>query len=155
MENNKELIKFEQKQNKLSKAREIYFKYFTSQRMSRMKASVRWKAMMAMLLAHSVIPTKCSSEMTGKGQTPRVSIKWLDQMRSKLMPKVTNTSTVVLSEIRKFQKSTELLIPKMPFLRLVKEIIQRDHGDHYIQMGAVLALHKATEAYFNMTIRGH
>ena len=44
-------------------------------------------------------------------------------------------------------KSTELLIPKMSFLRLVKEIIQCDHRDHFIQAGAVLALHEATEAY--------
>ena len=35
----------------------------------------------------------------------------------------------------------------MPFLRLVKEILQRDHTDHHIQAGAVLALHEATEAY--------
>ena len=41
VENNKEPIKFEQKQNKLSKAREIYFKYFPSQRMARTKATVR------------------------------------------------------------------------------------------------------------------
>lgn len=30
--------------------------------------------------------------------------------------------TKALKEIRKFQKSTELLIPKIPFLRLVREI---------------------------------
>ena len=30
--------------------------------------------------------------------------------------------TVALSEIRKFQKSTELLIRKLPFQRLVREI---------------------------------
>ena len=41
VKNNKELIKFEQKQNKLSKAREIYFKYFSSQRMARTKATVQ------------------------------------------------------------------------------------------------------------------
>ena len=35
----------------------------------------------------------------------------------------------------------------MPFLRLVKEIIQCDHGDHFIQAGALLALHEATEVY--------
>ena len=40
METNKELIKFEQKQNKLSKAREIYFKYFSSQKMVRTKATM-------------------------------------------------------------------------------------------------------------------
>ena len=106
---------------------------------------------MGMPLAHSVVHTKCS-EKTGKGKTPRVSVKFIDQMKLKLMPKVTNkgrfrSSTQALREITRFQKSTELLIPKMPFLRLVKEILQRDHGDHYIQAGAVLALHEATEAY--------
>ena len=75
VENNKEPITFEQKQNKLSKAREIYFKYFPSQQMARTKATVRQKAMMGMPLAHSVIPTKCISGKTGKGKTPRVSIK--------------------------------------------------------------------------------
>ena len=41
VESNKEPIKFEQKQNKLSKAREIYFKYFSSQKMARNKATMR------------------------------------------------------------------------------------------------------------------
>ena len=68
------------------------------------------------------------------------------------MPSVANRrrfrpSTQALWEIRRFQKSTELLIPKMPFLRFVKEILQWDHGDHHIQAEAVLALHEATEAY--------
>ena len=40
METNKEQIKFEQKSNQLSKAREIYFKYFSSQKMARTKATV-------------------------------------------------------------------------------------------------------------------
>ena len=138
METNKEPIKFE-KQNQLSKTREIYFKYIPPQRMARMKAT-----MMGMLL--SVISTKCSSEKSGKRKAPRIGIKWLDQMKSKLMPKIANRKrfrpgTVALQEFRKFQKSTKLLIPKMPFLRLVKEIIQRDHGEHSIQVGAVLALH--------------
>ena len=35
----------------------------------------------------------------------------------------------------------------MPFLQLVKEVSQWEHGDHHIQAGAVLALHEATEAY--------
>ena len=136
-------------QNNLNKAREIYFKYFPSQRMARTKATVRRKAMMGVLLAYSVVHTKCS-EKTGKGKTPRVGVKQLDWMRSKLMPKVANRrrfrpGTQVLREIRRFQKSTKLLIPKMPFLRLVKEVLQ-EHRDHHIQAGAVLALYKATEA---------
>ena len=40
MEANKEPIQFEQKPNQLSKAREIYFKYFPLQRMARMEAMV-------------------------------------------------------------------------------------------------------------------
>ena len=32
--------------------------------------------------------------------------------------------TVALREIRKYQKSTELLIRKLPFQRLVREIVQ-------------------------------
>ena len=42
---------------------------------------------------------------------------------------------------------TELLIPKMPFLRLVREILQKEHAFHLIQAGAVLALHEAVESY--------
>ena len=41
METNKEPIKFEQKQSKLRKAREIYLKYFSSQKMARTKATVQ------------------------------------------------------------------------------------------------------------------
>ena len=51
-----------------------------------------------------------------------------------------------LKEIQKFQSSTELLIRKLPFQRLVWEILQQEHGCHHIQAGAVLALLEATEA---------
>ena len=61
-------------QNKLNKTREIYFKYFLSQRMARTKATVRRKAMMGMPLAYSVVHTKCS-EKAGKGKTLRVGVK--------------------------------------------------------------------------------
>ena len=37
--------------------------------------------------------------------------------------------TVALREIRKFQKSTELLIRKLPFQRLVREIAQEIKAD--------------------------
>ena len=70
VETNKEPIKFEQKQKQLSKARDIHFKYLPSQRMARAKATVRQKAMMGVPMAHSVKPTKCSSEKRGKDKTP-------------------------------------------------------------------------------------
>jgi histone H3 len=55
--------------------------------------------------------------------------------------------TVALREIRQYQKSTELLIRKLPFQRLVKEISQEFRTDLRFQSTALLALQEATEAY--------
>lgn len=55
--------------------------------------------------------------------------------------------TVALREIRKYQKSTELLIRKLPFQRLVREIAQEFKTDLRFQGSAVLALQEAAEAY--------
>lgn len=55
--------------------------------------------------------------------------------------------TVALREIRKFQKSTELLIGKMPFQRLVREIAQDFKTDLRFQTAAIGALQEASEAY--------
>lgn len=55
--------------------------------------------------------------------------------------------TVALREIRKYQKSTELLMRKLPFQRLVREIAQDYQGDLRFQTAAILALQEAAEAY--------
>lgn len=55
--------------------------------------------------------------------------------------------TVALREIRRYQKSIELLIPKLPFQRLVGEIAQNLKTDMRFQSSAVLTLHEASEAY--------
>ena len=55
--------------------------------------------------------------------------------------------TVALREIRRYQKSTELLIRKLPFQRLVREIAQEFKPDLRFQGSAVMALQEATEAY--------
>ncbi|KAF8669894.1 hypothetical protein HU200_051074 [Digitaria exilis] len=55
--------------------------------------------------------------------------------------------TVALREIRKYQKGAELLIRKMPFQRLVREIAQIHKSDLRFQSHAVLALQEAAEAY--------
>jgi histone H3 len=55
--------------------------------------------------------------------------------------------TVALREIRKYQKSTELLIRKAPFQRLVREIAQDYKTDLRFQSNAVAALQEAAEAY--------
>jgi len=55
--------------------------------------------------------------------------------------------TVALREIRRYQKSTELLIRKLPFQRLVREIAQDFKTDLRFQSSAIGALQEATEAY--------
>jgi histone H3/H4 len=62
--------------------------------------------------------------------------------------------TVALREIRKYQKSTDLLLRKLPFSRVVREIAlelssERDDADTGLrwQSSAILALQEATEAY--------
>ncbi|KAK6803659.1 hypothetical protein RDI58_001443 [Solanum bulbocastanum] len=58
-----------------------------------------------------------------------------------------STGTVALREIRKYQKSTELLIRKLPFQKLVREIAQDFKKDLRFQSSVVAALQEAAEAY--------
>ncbi|OQO02102.1 histone H3 [Cryoendolithus antarcticus] len=60
----------------------------------------------------------------------------------------TKPGTLALREIRQYQLNTELLMPKLPFERLIREILQDlGHTDWRIQEGALGALQEATEAY--------
>lgn len=64
--------------------------------------------------------------------------------------------TVALREIKKYQKSTDLLIAKLPFARVVREVAENFITTVYEgeggaglrwQSSAILALQEATEAY--------
>jgi histone H3 len=55
--------------------------------------------------------------------------------------------TVALREIRKFQKSTDLLLRKLPFQRLVREVAQESCTGIRFQAAAIAALQEASEAY--------
>ena len=56
--------------------------------------------------------------------------------------------TKALREIRRYQRGTDLLIRKLPFQRLVREILQTKGGsDMRIQSVALIALQEATEAF--------
>jgi histone H3 len=55
--------------------------------------------------------------------------------------------TVALREIRKYQKSTDLLLRKLPFQRLVREISEDYKPDLRFQSSALLAIQEASEAY--------
>eukprot|EP00915_Cephaloidophora_sp_WS-2016_P004896 GHVH01006539.1.p1 GENE.GHVH01006539.1~~GHVH01006539.1.p1 ORF type:complete len:137 (-),score=11.01 GHVH01006539.1:910-1320(-) len=62
-------------------------------------------------------------------------------------PQRIRPGTVALREIRKYQKSTDLLIRKLPFQRLVREIATDFKGELRFQSSAVMALQEASEAY--------
>ena len=55
--------------------------------------------------------------------------------------------TVALREIRRYQKSTELLIRKRPFMQLVREMVAEHKTDLRVQASAYVALQEAAEAY--------
>jgi len=55
--------------------------------------------------------------------------------------------TVALREIRKYQKSTELLLRKRPFQRLVREVAEKFKSEIRFQSSAIGALQEASEAY--------
>ncbi|XP_062179249.1 histone H3-like centromeric protein CENH3 [Phragmites australis] len=69
-----------------------------------------------------------------QGQQPKKTHRW-------------RPGTVALREIRKYQKSTELLIPFAPFVRLVKEITDYYSRGHVTRWTpeALLALQEAAE----------
>ncbi|KAG7237153.1 hypothetical protein INR49_032649 [Caranx melampygus] len=90
-------------------------------------------------------------------RTVRKGRDLLDERRAVIGPNVHNIppdgtvyrrpGTVALREIRRYQKSTELLIRKLPFQRLVREIAQDFKTDLRFQSAAIGALQEASEAY--------
>ena len=90
---------------------------------------------------------KAAARMTKKGgqQAPKGGVR----KRYRYRP-----GTVALKQIRQYQKSTELLIRKLPFQRLVREIASNSEviksplcGKVRFQSAAIMALQEATEAY--------
>ena len=63
-------------------------------------------------------------------------------------PRRFKPGTVALRQIRKYQSSTELLIRKLPFQRLVKEVVCQVFNMQYrFQSTALLALQEASEQF--------
>ena len=52
-----------------------------------------------------------------------------------------------LKEIKQYQSNTEMLIGRLPFQRVVKEIIQKMREDLRLQSTAVLVLQEARETF--------
>ncbi|KAJ2806915.1 histone H3.1 [Coemansia furcata] len=100
--------------------------------------------------------TKQTARKSTGGKAPRKQLATKAARKSAPQPTSTGgvkkphrykPGTVALREIRRYQKSTELLIRKLPFQRLVREIAQDFKTDLRFQSSAIAALQEAAEAY--------
>ena len=92
--------------------------------------------------------TKQTAKRSSGGKAPtKAAQKKAPKSNGVKKPHRFRPGTVALREIRKYQKSTELLIRKLPFQRLVREIAQDFKTDLRFQSSAILALQEAAEAY--------
>lgn len=97
--------------------------------------------------------TKQTARYSSGGKVPRKALATLAARRGARSvggvkkPHRYRPGTVALREIRKYQKSTDLLIRKAAFQRLVREIAQDYKSDIRFQSLALLALQEASEAY--------
>ena len=96
--------------------------------------------------------TKQTARKSTGGKAPRKQLAtkaaaYHAAQRVKKKPRRFRPGTVALREIRKYQKSTNLLIRKLPFQRLVREKAQDFMHDIRFQTNALLALQEATEAH--------
>ncbi|KAL6899275.1 hypothetical protein ACP4OV_005933 [Aristida adscensionis] len=64
-----------------------------------------------------------------------------------MKPRRYSPGTVAIREISKYQNSTGLLLSKLPFQRLVREIAQDMKAGLRFQSHALLALQEASEAF--------
>jgi len=62
-------------------------------------------------------------------------------------PRRFRPGTVALREIRKYQKSTELLIQKLSFQRLVREVAQHIDPTIRFQSTVILTLQETSESF--------
>ena len=85
---------------------------------------------------------------TGNGKYPSKRFR-RNPRGAVLKPRRFRPGTVALRQIRRYQKSTDLLIRKLPFQRLVREVVWTtfNRRDYRFQSTALLDLQEASEAF--------
>lgn len=112
--------------------------------MARVKKQTAKKSSVAPSWTNRLLETKRGK---GKGKTAKKS-GYRAQPEVKKRKFRYRPGMLALKEIRRLQKSTELLIPKVRFQRLVREIAQQFHLERLMFQSAALgALHEASEAF--------
>lgn len=81
------------------------------------------------------------------GKAPRKNLMPKHAPTKGVKPHRYRPGTVALREIRRYQKSTDLLLKKLPFQRLVREIAQAANREYRFRSTALLAIQEAAEAY--------
>merc|ERR1712134_118899 len=100
----------------------------------------------------SMARTKQTARKSTGGKAPRKHVASKGAKKSAASggvkkPHRYRPGTVALREIRKYQKSTDLLIRKLPFQRIVKDIAHEQRPEVRFQSSALMALQEAAEAY--------
>ena len=92
------------------------------------------------------------SQEAGKGKGKnRKNVEIISKRSRKSVPK-RNPGLNALKEIKHYQQTTNLLIPKLAFQNLVKEITTNYRNDLRIQSPALGILHHASESYLIETL---
>ena len=100
--------------------------------------------------------TKLTSRKALGGKAPRRQLMTAAARRSVAQtgayggvkkPRRWRPGTVALRQIRRYQKSADMLLRKLPFQRLIREIAQDFATDLRFQSAAISALQEACEAY--------
>ena len=98
--------------------------------------------------------TKQTAKRSTGGKVPRKMFATKAAMKTSIpavgaikKPHRYRPGTVALQEIRRYQRTTELLIRKLPFQRLVRELAQNFRSELRFQSSAIGALQDATESY--------
>lgn len=86
------------------------------------------------------------TKQQNKKQLPPIT-KYGNQSKSPVKKKRYSPGVLALKEIRRYQKSTELLLRVAPFQRLVREITQLFKHSFRYQVSALQCLQEASEAY--------
>ena len=111
----------------------------------------------AVQVCHDTFPTMARTKQTARkstgGKAPRKQLatkaarKSAPSQGNVKKPHRYRPGTVAMREIRRYQKTTELLIRKLPFQRLVREIATEFKKDLRYHSPALDALQEASEAY--------
>jgi histone H3 len=96
--------------------------------------------------------TKQTARKSTGGKAPAVALAQMAARTSTFSggfkrPHKWRPGTVALREIRKYQKTFNLLLRRRPFMRLIREIAQDYRKDLRFTSNALLAVQEATEAF--------